>query len=51
MSWALSYKILPPEITKMWEMSILGGGEGTLEPMWAWEPMWNPLAFSDFVNF
>ena len=25
-SWALSYKILPPEITKMWEMSILGGG-------------------------
>ena len=27
-SWALSYKILPPEITKMWEMSILGGGGG-----------------------
>ena len=24
-SWALSYKILPPEITKTWEIAILGG--------------------------
>ena len=24
-SWASSYKILPPEITKMWEIAILGG--------------------------
>ena len=40
-SWALSYKILPPEITKMWEIAILG----------AWEPMWNSMVFYDFVNF
>ena len=31
-SWALSYKILPPEITKMWEIAILGGTLGTWEP-------------------
>ena len=24
-SWALSYKILPPEITKVWEIAIFGG--------------------------
>ena len=45
LSWALSYKILPPEITKMWEIAILGG------TLWAWEPMWNSMAFYDFVNF
>ena len=33
-SWALSYKILSPEITKAWEIAILGGTLGTLEPMW-----------------
>ena len=44
-SWALSYKILPPEITKMWEIAILGGTLG------AWEPMWNFMLFYDFVNF
>ena len=44
-SWALSYKILPPEITKMWEIAILGGTFGT------WEPMWNSMVFYDFVNF
>ena len=32
--WALSYKILSPEITKTWEIAILGGTFGTLEPMW-----------------
>ena len=44
-SWALSYKILPPEITKMREIAILGGTLG------AWEPMWNFMLFYDFVNF
>ena len=44
-SWALSYKILPPEITKMWEIAILGGTLG------AWEPMWNSMVFYNFVNF
>ena len=27
-SWALSYKILPFEITKTWEIAILGGALG-----------------------
>ena len=36
-SWALSYKILPPEITKTWEIAILGGTLG------AWELMWNSM--------
>ena len=31
--WALSYKILPPEITKTWEIAILGGTLGAWEPM------------------
>ena len=44
-SWALSYKILPPEITKTWEIAIFGGTLG------AWEPMWNSMVFYDFVNF
>ena len=44
-SWALSYKILPPEITKMWETAIFQGTLGT------WEPMWNLMGFYDFVNF
>ena len=43
-SWALSYKILPPEITKTWEITILGGTLG------AWEPMWNSMAY-DFLDF
>ena len=30
---ALSYKILPPEITKLWETAILGGTLGAWEPM------------------
>ena len=38
-SWALSYKIFPPEITKTWEMAILGGTLGT------WEPKFQPLSF------
>ena len=38
-SWALSYKILPPEITKTWEIAIFGGTLG------AWEPMWNSMFF------
>ena len=42
---ALPYKILPPEITKAWEIAIFGGTLG------AWEPMWNSMAFYDFVNF
>ena len=44
-SWTLSYKILPPEITKTWEIAILGVTLGT------WEPMWNSMVFYDFVNF
>ena len=36
---------ITPEITKMWEIAILGGTLG------AWEPMWNSVAFYDFVNF
>ena len=43
--WALSYKILPPEITKMWEIAILEGTLGALEPMW------NSMIFFDYVNF
>ena len=38
-SWTLSYRILPPEITKMWEIATLGGTLG------AWEPMWNSMVF------
>ena len=38
-SWALSYKILPPEITKIWEIAIFGSTLG------AWEPMWNCIFF------
>ena len=33
-SWALSYKILPPEITKTWEIAIFGGNLGTCESFW-----------------
>ena len=44
-SWALSYKILPPEITKMWEIAILGGTLG------AWEPVWNSMVFLWFCEF
>ena len=40
-SWALSYKILPPEITKTWEIAILGGIFGGL----------GTNVFYDFVNF
>ena len=36
---ALSYKILPSEITKTQEIAIFGG---TLE---TWEPMWNWIVF------
>ena len=43
-SWALSYKILPPEITKAWEISIFGGTLG------AWVSRWNFMVFYDFVN-
>ena len=43
-SWALSYKILPPEITKIWEIAIFGSTLG------AWEPMWNSL-FLWFCKF
>ena len=38
-SWALSYKILPPEITKAGGIAILGGTLGT------WEQMWNSMFF------
>ena len=31
--WALSYKILPPEITKTWEIAIFGVFLGAWEPM------------------
>ena len=31
--WALSYKILTPEITKMWEIAIFGSTLRALEPM------------------
>ena len=41
----LSYKILPPEITKMWEIAILGGTLGT------WEPMWNSMVLLWFHEF
>ena len=44
-TWALSYKILPPEITKMWGIAISEGIWG------AWEPMWNSMVFYDFLNF
>ena len=40
--------VLPPEITKTWEIAFFWGGESTLE---AWESMWNSMAFYDFVNF
>ena len=43
--WALYYKILPPEITEMWEIASLEGTFGT------WEPMFNSMVFYDFVNF
>ena len=43
-SWALSYKILPPEITNAWEIAIFVGNLG------AREPMWNSIVFYDFVN-
>ena len=43
-SWALSYKILPPEITNAWEIAIFVGNSG------AQEPMWNSIVFYDFVN-
>ena len=43
-SWGLSYKIVPPKITKTWEIAIFGGTLG------AWEPMWNSMVY-DFVNF
>ena len=43
--WALSYKILPPEITKMWEIAIFWGTLG------AWEPICNSMVFYDFVDF
>ena len=33
---ALSYKILPSEITKTQEIAIFGGTLGTWEPMWNW---------------
>ena len=39
--WALSFKILPPEITTTWEIAVLGGA---LE---AWEPMQNFIVFYD----
>ena len=42
---ALTYKILPLEITKTGEIAIFGGTLG------AWEPMWNSMVFYDFVNF
>ena len=44
-SCALSYKMLPPEITKTCEIAILGDNLGN------WEPMWNSMFFYDFVNF
>ena len=40
-SWALSYKILPPEITKTWEI-------GNLETS---KPMWNFMVFLWFYEF
>ena len=43
--WALSCKILPPEITKMWEIPIFGGVFG------AWETMWNLMVFLWFHEF
>ena len=41
----LSYKVLPPEITKTWKIAFLGGGV-----------LWGPgnqceMIFHDFVNF
>ena len=44
-SWTLAYRILPPEITKMWEIAILGGTLG------AWEPVWNSMVFLWFCEF
>ena len=44
-SCVLSYKILSPEITKTWEIAILGGTLGT------WEPMWNSVVFLWFCEF
>ena len=43
--WALSYKILPPEITKTSESAVLGSNLGAIESMW------NSVVFYDFVNF
>ena len=42
---ALHFTILPPEITKMWEIAIFGGTLG------AWEPICNSMVFYDFVDF
>ena len=44
-SWALSFKTLPPEITTTWEIAIFGDTLGTCEPMR------NSLVLYDFVNF
>ena len=44
-SWALSYKILPAEIRKTWEIAIFGGTLG------AWESMWNSMVFLWFCEF
>ena len=44
-SWALSYEILPPEITKMWEIAIFGVVLGVSKPMW------DSMVFYDFMNF
>ena len=42
--WALSYKILPPEITKTWEIAILG-------VLWGPGNQWGIQWFFDFVSF
>ena len=42
--WALSYKILPPEITKTWEIAIFG-------VIWGPGNQWGIQWFFDFLNF
>ena len=43
---ALSYKVLPPEITKTWEITIFGGTLATWEPMEFNGFLW----FSEFLK-
>ena len=59
-SWALSYKILPPEITKTWQIAIFGGTLGAGNQcgiQWSFMTLWISentslyLLFKNSFNF